>query len=119
MCIRDRYKAGPVYTENNQPQSGVKDRFDIYAIMYEADDNSFMLDGTNAKTSNKLVYLAQIKADAAVETDQWTEFSLPFEPQNNKSIDEQKLQNGKYLSLIHICTWSKFIEDMIGSVFRN
>ena len=91
-----KYKAGPVYTENNQPQSGVKDRFDIYAIMYEADDNSFMLDGTNAKTSNKLVYLAQIKADAAVETDQWTEFSLPFEPQNNKSIDEQKLQNGKY-----------------------
>ena len=91
-----KYKAGPVYTENNQPQSGVKDRFDIYAIMYEADDNSFMLDGTNAKTSNKLVYLAQIKADAAVETDQWTEFNLPFEPQNNKSIDEQKLQNGKY-----------------------
>lgn len=91
-----KYKAGPVYTENGQPQSGLKDRFDIYAIMYEADDNSFMLDGTNAKTSDKLVYLAQIKADEALETDQWTEFSLPFERQNNKSIDEQKLQNGKY-----------------------
>ena len=57
-----KYKAGPVYTENGQPQSGLKDRFDIYAIMYEADDNSFMLDGTNAKTSDKLVYLAQIKS---------------------------------------------------------
>ena len=91
-----KYKAGPVYTENGQPQSGSKDRFDIYAIMYEADDNSFMLDGTNAKTSDKLVYLAQIKANEALETDQWTEFNLPFEPQNNKSIDEQKLQNGKY-----------------------
>ena len=42
------------------------------------------------------MYLAQIKADEALETDQWTEFSLPFERQNNKSIDEQKLQNGKY-----------------------
>ena len=28
-----------------------------------------MLDGTNAKTSDKLVYLAQIKADEALETD--------------------------------------------------
>ena len=91
-----KYKAGPVYTENGKPQNGVKDRFDIYAVMYEAEDNSFMLDGTNARTSDKLVYLAQLKADEASETDQWTEFSLPFEPRNGKTIDEQKLQEGKY-----------------------
>ena len=91
-----KYKAGPVYTENGTPQNGPKDRFDIYAIMYEADENSFMLDGTNAKTSDKLVYLAQIKEEDAVETDTWTEFRLPFESQNGKVLDKQKLQNGKY-----------------------
>ena len=55
-----------------------------------------MLDGTNAKTSDKLVYLAQIKEEDAVETDTWTEFRLPFESQNGKVLDKQKLQNGKY-----------------------
>jgi len=91
-----KYKAGSVYTENGKPVNGPKDRFDIYAIMYEADENSFMLDGTNAKTSEKLVYLAQIKAEEALETETWTAFELPFELQNNKTIDEQKLRNGKY-----------------------
>lgn len=91
-----KYKAGPVYTDKGQPQSGLKDRFDIYAIMYEADTNSFMLDGTNAKTSDKLVYLAQIKKEEALETNEWTEFRLSFEPQNGKELDMQKLQNGKY-----------------------
>lgn len=49
--------------------------------MYEADDNSFMLDGTNSRTSEKLVYMAEIKEEDALETDQWTEFNLPFESQ--------------------------------------
>lgn len=91
-----KYKAGPVYTENGTPQSGLKDRFNIYAIMYEADDNSFMLDGTNSRTSDKLVYMAEIKEEDAVETDEWTEFNLPFEPKNGKTLDMQKLRNGKY-----------------------
>lgn len=91
-----KYKAGPVYTDKGQPQNGLKDRFDIYAIMYEADKNSFMLDGTNAKTSDKLVYLAQIKQEDALETNDWTEFRIPFESQNGKVLDQQKLLNGKY-----------------------
>lgn len=91
-----KYKAGSVYTDQGKPQEGIKDRFDIYAIMYEADENSFMLDGTNAKTSDKLVYLAQIKAEDALETDTWTEFRLSFETKNGKELDKQKLQNGKY-----------------------
>ena len=36
--------------------------------MYEADDNSFMLDGTNSRTSEKLVYMAEIKEEDALET---------------------------------------------------
>ena len=101
-----KYKAGSVYTEPEKDSKGniigqitvpnKKDRFNIYAIMYEADDNSFMLDGTNSRTSEKLVYMAEIKEEDALETDQWTEFNLPFESQNGKTIDPQKLRNGKY-----------------------
>lgn len=40
-----------------------------------------MLDGTNSRTSEKLVYMAEIKEEDALETDQWTEFNLPFESQ--------------------------------------
>lgn len=90
-----KYKAGDVYSENGKPTSGNKDICDIYAVMYEADDNSFMLDGTNAKSSDKIIYLAQI-GDAAKETDEWTEFNLSFEQQNGKSLDPEKLQKGKY-----------------------
>lgn len=91
-----KYKAGEIYTVEGKQQDGIKDRFDIYALMYEADDNSFMLDGTNAKTSDKLVYLAQINKEDAVETDNWTEFNIPFKPQNGKELDAQKLRDGKY-----------------------
>ena len=91
-----KFKAGPVYTESGEPQTGKKDRFDIYAVMYEAEDNSFMLDGTNSLTSDKVVSLARISAEEALETDQWTAFNLSFKAQNGKEISETELQKGKY-----------------------
>lgn len=91
-----KFKAGEVYTENGEAQSGKKDRFDIYAIMYEAESNSDMLDGTNALSSDKVVLRARISEVEALEADQWTVFELPFEPRNGKTIDETKLQTGKY-----------------------
>lgn len=109
-----KYKAGSVYTEKGQPVEG-KDRFDIYAIMYEAEDNSFLLDGTNAKTSDKLVYLAQIKSENALEKDDWEYFELPFEVQNGKTIDEQKLKDGKY-KLGIVFSSSIYGDRFIGAV---
>ncbi len=91
-----KFKAGEIYTVEGREQEGIKDRFDIYAILYEADDNSFMLDGHNGLTSEKLVSVARISEEDAKETDTWTEFNLPFEAVNDKSIDATKLQSGKY-----------------------
>lgn len=91
-----KYKAGSVFTESGQVNSSKKDRFDIYAILYEADDNSFMLDGENALTSSALVAVARIPESEAVETDTWTRFDLPFELKDGKSIDNAKLEAGKY-----------------------
>ena len=98
-----KFKAGEVYTDEGIVQKDKKDRFDIYAILYEADDNTFMLDGGNSLdlTSGKLVSIARIKEADAKETDTWTAFDLPFEAVNGKSIDAGKLQNGKYkLSIV-------------------
>ena len=98
-----KFKAGEVYTDEGVVQKDKKDRFDIYAILYEADDNTFMLDGGNSLdlTSGKLVSIARIKEADAKETDTWTAFDLPFEAVNGKSIDTGKLQNGKYkLSIV-------------------
>ena len=91
-----KYKAGDVFLEGGVPSPGKKDKCDIYAIMYEADDNSFMLDGSNSLTSDKLVLLARIDPSNIVESDEWTSFDLPFNPVQGKTINEQKLQEGKY-----------------------
>lgn len=96
-----KFKAGEVYTDEGKVQKDMKDRFDIYAILYEANENSFMLDGSNSLTSENIVAKAQISEEAAVETDEWTAFELPFEPMNGKEINKLKLQNGKYkLSIV-------------------
>ena len=55
-----------------------------------------MLDGDNVFTSDKVVLLARIDSKNAVETDDWKEFNLPFKPMNGKTIDDTKLQQGKY-----------------------
>ena len=98
-----KFKAGDVYTDEGAVQKDKKDRLDIYAIMYEANENSFMLDGSNSLdlTSDKLVSIARISEEDAKETDSWTPFELPFKAVNGKSIDPVKLQEGKYkLSIV-------------------
>ena len=96
-----KFKAGEVYTDEGVVKKDIKDRFDIYGILYEANENSFMLDGSNSLTSGNIVAKAQISEEDAIETDEWTPFNLPFETMDGKEIDETKLQNGKYkLSIV-------------------
>ena len=39
---------------------------------------------------------AELKAEDHKVGDDWVKFDLPFEPQNGKTIDEQKLLQGRY-----------------------
>ena len=91
-----KFKAGDVYSVEGKPQEGVRDKCDIYAVMYEAENNSVMLNGDDVFTSDKLVSLARIKPEDVVESDQWTDFEIPFEPVKGRVIDDTKLKNGKY-----------------------
>ena len=91
-----KFKAGDVYSVEGKPQKGVRDKCDIYAVMYEAENNSVMLNGDDVFTSDKLVSLARIKPEDVIESDQWTDFEIPFEPVKGRVIDDTKLKNGKY-----------------------
>mgnify|MGYP002747169835 CR=1 FL=1 len=79
-----------------QPQTGKRVKCDIYAVMYEAENNSIMLNGDNVFNSDKLVLLARIEPEDIVESDEWNEFTIHFESVKGREIDDTKLQNGKY-----------------------
>lgn len=91
-----KYKAGTQMTDaDKQPIEG-KDKFDIYAVMYEAGESDFFLNGGNSLTDKSIVRLARINSDDAKETDEWKSFDIPFETMNGKSINSEDLKNGKY-----------------------
>ena len=89
-----KYKAGAEFSVGGQVVSGRKDICDIYGVFYETDDKVETLDGTNIFTSPNIVSIARI--DNAKESDQWIEFNLPFVTKPGKTIDIQKLEEGKY-----------------------
>ena len=89
-----KYKAGSTFTVDGKAVTGRTDICDIYGIFYETDDEVKLLDGTNAFTSDHLISVARISD--AHETDEWTEFNIPFITKEGKTIDAQKLKDGKY-----------------------
>lgn len=110
-----KYKAGDVFTVKGVPTSGRKDMCDIYAVFYETDENVKTLDGTNIFTSPNIISIARITD--AKETDQWTEFNLPFIPLPGKTVDLEKLDNEKY-NLAIVCSSSikgDLFEGAVGS----
>ena len=90
-----KYKSGDKYTDKtNKVIEGKRDEFDIYAIFYEVTKDVPYLDGTNSLTSENIVLLARLEDKH--ETDEWTRFSIEFEPVGGRTIDLQKLNEGKY-----------------------
>lgn len=106
-----KFRSGDVYTEKGKPIDGKRDIFDIYAIFYETNDQVKSLNGTNAFTSPNLISIARIKNTR--ETDEWTDFNIPFVSLPGKYIDKDKLRNGKYnISII-------FSSSMNGDQFSG
>ena len=90
-----------------------KDKGDIYAVLYEADNVEDFLDGYNSLNSPKIVSLARIKSEDVKETSEWTSFDLPFVLQNNKTINDNMLAAGKYkLAIV-------FSSSVEGAAFKG
>ena len=111
-----KYKAGEKFQDKDKKEiKGRKDSLAIYAVLFETGDGVEYLDGTNSLTSDRIVLLAQLKD--AKETNDWTRFSISFEPVAGRTVDSEKLKNGKY-SLAIIMSSSKdgaFFNGAVGS----
>lgn len=90
-----------------------KDKGDIYAVLYEADNVEDFLDGYNSLNSPKIVSLARIKSEDMKETSEWTSFDLPFVLQNSKTINDNMLAASKYkLAIV-------FSSSVEGAAFKG
>ena len=91
------YVPGKVYTDKDGKEvTDMQDTFDIYAILYETDEEVKYLDGSNFLTSPNLISIARIKDENKVINGEWTYFSEFFKLQPGKTIDIEKLNAGKY-----------------------
>lgn len=84
----DGYQKNPIIDANK------KDIFDIYGVLYETTDELQFLDGENVLTHPNIVAIARL--NEGTEADEWTKFSIPFVLQEGKTIDAEKLKEGKY-----------------------
>lgn len=94
-----KYKAGDRYMANGEEIKGKRDKFDIYALFFECDDEVTYLDGFNRFDSPNLVSVARITDQK--ESDEWIYFNIPFVAKPGKVVDKQKLADGGYkLSIV-------------------
>lgn len=111
-----KYKAGEVFQENGKPVKNKKDTWDVYAIFYEVTDKVRYLDGTIVEanyTHPNLVSVALLDDKDRKETDEWTEFYIPFVMKSGKVIDREKLKSGGYnVSIV-------FSSSKEGNYFRG
>lgn len=89
-----KYRAGTTFTDKDMKVLNRHDDFAIYAVIFETDDQVRYLDGHNSLNSPNIVLKAELKEHQ--EGDEWIRFEIPFEPQNGKTIDPEKLANGRY-----------------------
>jgi hypothetical protein len=106
-----RYRPGDDYYDNGAIVEGVRDRCHFYAVLYETDDGVSVLDGTNILSHPNVVSAAVVEDQT--ETDGWTRFDIPFTYRPEKSVDPDKLNDGRYnLAVV-------FTSSMDGGYFRG
>ncbi len=109
-----KYKVGDKFTDKNQTEiKDRKDDFALYAVLFETGDGVEYLDGHNSLTSDRIVLKAML--EDRKETNEWTRFSIPFKAVDGRTIDVEKLKEGKY-SLAIIMSSSKDGANFEGAV---
>ena len=98
-----KYRSGETFYELDKtakdklkPIPGRKDIFNIYAVLYENTEDNRLLDGTNVLDEDNEQIVSTAVISDAHETDEWTEFDLPFVYRPGKTIDPVKLAAGGY-----------------------
>lgn len=99
------YELDKTVKDKLKPIEGRVDECNVYAVFYETAPGAEFLTGDNVLTSPNIVSVAAIPANLRGKSDDWVEFDLPFAYRPGKSVDPQKLKDGKY-NLAVVCTSS-------------
>ncbi len=85
-----KYTKGKEFQVNNKEKNKLKeDRWDAYAILFEADTNDFLY-GDHDFVDEKIVSIARVPETLKKETNTWTLFEIPFTYVEGKQYDSKK-----------------------------
>lgn len=96
-----KYTPGETYCEADAdgelvPVPGKTDVFNIYAVFFETTPGHEWLDGTNVLAEDNDMIIATAELPDRQPSDTWKAFSIPFVVRQGKTIDRDKLAQGKY-----------------------
>ncbi len=99
-----KYKPGETYCKMNpstgklEPVEGKTDECNIYSVFFEVTEDMEWLDGTNvmAEDNQNIVAIARLSPEQRGLTPEWTQFNVPYVYRPGKTVDPQKLIEGKY-----------------------
>lgn len=117
LTVTGYYKYTPAKTVTDRASKvleDVKDSAAIYAVFYRNHDDSgqkVVLDGSNIKTSNLIVAMADM--DYVAPKEDWTEFEIKFKYLTDIDLDVLE-QNGYSLALVF--SSSKQGDQFIGAI---
>lgn len=99
-----KYHPGETYCRMNpttgklEPEEGKTDECNIYSVFFEVTEDMEWLDGTNvmAEDNPNIVAIARLSPEQRGLTPDWAQFNVPFVYRPGKTVDPQKLAEGKY-----------------------
>lgn len=120
-----KFKAGETYCELGDngklvPVPGKTDMFNLYAVLFEVTEDMQWLNGENVLSETNPNIISWALIPDRHESDEWVEFSVPFVYRPGKSIDKQKMQDGRYRLAIVISSSENgdYFSGAIGSTLH-
>ena len=121
-----KYKEGPEYKDKDGNVLDIKDRPEIYSVLYEAkkdeSGNPIKLNGHNIRTADNIISIAALSEEQVekirvnnLEKDPYVSVELPFE--DRLQFDPEKQENGDYYIALVFSSSAKgnLFEGAIGS----
>lgn len=96
-----KYTPGETYCEAGPngslvPVPGVTDMFNLYAVLFETTADMQWLDGSNVLSADNPNIISTAEIPDRHASEEWVEFTVPFVLRPGKSIDPEKLREGRY-----------------------
>lgn len=96
-----KYTPGEIYCEPDADGKldavpGMTDSFSLYSVLFETAPGHEWLDGTNVLAEDNPYIISTAEIPDPHPSEEWVEFTVPFVLRPGKTIDMEKLKDGKY-----------------------